>query len=76
MLDNFDNFTGKNFYRGLIQEYGLADDVDSEAALSFYKKGLLEEKDHFCAAKLLLYHIEPMTLNNDLPDNNGRLSIY
>ena len=30
----------------------------------------MKEYDHSCAAKLLLYHIEPTKLNQELPDYN------
>ena len=75
LLEEFSKFKYSKFYYGLINEFGLIEDINREEAFSLYKKGADEDLDHACAAKMLLYHIEPTRLNQDLPDYNVKSGV-
>lgn len=68
LIEEFDKFGCNHYFKGLVQEYGLIDDKDPIEALDNYITGAEELKDFACAAKLLLYHMEPSDLNDESPD--------
>jgi TPR repeat protein len=63
MLDKLPKFSSKNFYQGLIYENGLGVEKDRTKAYNYFLKGAVEDLDHSCAGKVLLFHIEPTKLN-------------
>lgn len=67
-LENIKKFTSRNYYYGLMHEYGIETEKDLQQAYNFYLKGATTEYDHMCAAKILLFHLEPSKLNQELPD--------
>lgn len=66
--ENIKNFTSRNYYLGLMHEYGIETEKDPQQAYNFYLKGATTDYDHLCAAKILLFHLEPSKLNHELPD--------
>lgn len=75
ILKNFEKFGSKQYFYGLKYEHGLNKDQNRVKAYKCYLKGATTEFDHACASKLLLYHIEPTKLNNDLPDYNVEMGV-
>jgi len=76
LLECFVNFSGKNYYYGILYENGFIDEPDQNRAKYHYEHGVEAEGDHFCAAKMMLYHIEPMLLNKEIPDYNCKLGLF
>jgi len=68
LLECFENFVGKHYFYGMIAENGLIDEPDQDKAKYHYETGVDEDADHYCAANMMLYRIEPMLLKKDLPD--------
>lgn len=70
LIKEFKKLHCSEYYLGVVQEFGLLDDKKPKEALELYISGTEQFKDFACAAKLLLYHMEPSGLNEESPDND------